>query len=162
MIKASGKILTTVYISHSDPDFYFGLETIKAAFPKARILATPQTVAVIKSSMNGKLQYWGPILKDNAPKTVLLPEPLKGDTLKLEGHALKIVGLKGLSPDRTIVWVPTLNVVVGGVLVSGQEHLWLADTQSVESRQHWLKALDDIEALKPASVIPGHYSAGAP
>ena len=44
-IKATGKKLTTVYISHSDPDYYFGLDTIKAAFPQAKILATPQTIA---------------------------------------------------------------------------------------------------------------------
>src|SRR5688500_19894944 len=31
-LKATGKKLTTVYISHSDPDFYFGLDTITAAF----------------------------------------------------------------------------------------------------------------------------------
>jgi len=33
LIKQSGKRLTTVYISGGDPDFYFGLEPIKAAFP---------------------------------------------------------------------------------------------------------------------------------
>jgi hypothetical protein len=42
-IKASGKKLTTVYISHSDPDYYFGLDVIQAAFPEAKIVATPQT-----------------------------------------------------------------------------------------------------------------------
>lgn len=40
-IKATGKKLTTVYISHSDPDFYFGLDVIKAAFPEAKIIASP-------------------------------------------------------------------------------------------------------------------------
>lgn len=32
MIKKSGKKLTTVYISAGDPDFYFGLEPVMAAF----------------------------------------------------------------------------------------------------------------------------------
>src|SRR5688572_17413931 len=61
-IKASGKKLTTVYISHSDPDYYFGLDVIQAAFPDAKIVATPQTVAAIQASKDGKLAHWGPIL----------------------------------------------------------------------------------------------------
>lgn len=75
-IKASGKTLKAVYVSHSDPDYYFGLETIHAAFPDAKIVATPQTVAAIEASKDGKLAYWGPILKDNAPASVIVPQPL--------------------------------------------------------------------------------------
>jgi glyoxylase-like metal-dependent hydrolase (beta-lactamase superfamily II) len=38
-IRASGKHLTTIYISHGDPDYYFGLDTLTAAFPDAKVLA---------------------------------------------------------------------------------------------------------------------------
>ena len=50
-IRASGKKLTTIYISHGDPDYYFGLETIKAVFPDAKVVATPPTVDHIKETM---------------------------------------------------------------------------------------------------------------
>ena len=59
-IRASGKRLTTIYISHGDPDYYFGLATVQDAFPQARIVATAQTVAHIRESQAGKLAYWGP------------------------------------------------------------------------------------------------------
>ena len=36
-IRASGKNLTTIYISHGDPDYYFGLDTLTAAFPDAKV-----------------------------------------------------------------------------------------------------------------------------
>ena len=85
-IRQSGKTLTTVYISHGDPDYYFGLDKIKAAFPDARIVATPQTVAHIKETMAGKLAFWGPKLGADAPKTLVVPEVLEGDTLTLEGQ----------------------------------------------------------------------------
>lgn len=49
-IQASGKTLSTIYISHGDPDFYFGLDVLKAAFPEAKILATAQTVAHIQAT----------------------------------------------------------------------------------------------------------------
>nr|AEH59055.1 putative beta-lactamase type II [Lysobacter sp. ATCC 53042] len=156
-IRATGKTLGTVYISQSDPDYYFGLDTIRAAFPDARILATPQTVAAIRESMQGKLAYWGPILKDNAPRQLILPEALQGDTLTLEGRTLKIQGLRGPDPARTYLWIPSLKTVAGGVVVSSGGHVFMADTQTPASRQGWLKTLRGIQALKPARVIPGHY-----
>lgn len=157
-IKATGKTLRTVYISHSDPDYYFGLETIRAAFPDARIVATPQTVAAIQASKDGKLAFWGPILKENAPKTVIVPEVLEGDTLTVDGRALKIVGLDGPTPDRTFLWVPSNKAVIGGIPVVANEHVWIADTQTPQSRTDWKKTLDGIAALKPAMVVPGHYA----
>ncbi|WP_122588532.1 MBL fold metallo-hydrolase [Pseudomonas viridiflava] len=161
-IKASGKKLTTVYISHSDPDYYFGLDVIQAAFPEAKIVASEPTVKAIKASMQGKLAYWGPILKDNAPAKLVLPEVLKGDHLTLEGQPLEIKGLQGPTPQRSYVWIPSLKAVVGGVVVSSGIHVWVADTQTPKSRQDWLATLKGIEALKPTTVIPGHYLGEVP
>ena len=62
MIKKSGKKLTTVYISAGDPDFYFGLEPIKAAFPDVKVLADQHVVDHINQTKDAKLSYWSPIL----------------------------------------------------------------------------------------------------
>jgi len=160
-IRRSGKTLTTVYISHGDPDYYFGLERIKAAYPDARIVATPQTVAYIKETMAGKLAFWGPKLAADAPKTLVVPEVLDGDRLELEGQTLKIVGLDGPQPERSFVWIPSLKAVVGGVVLANNLHVWMADTQTPESRRQWLATLDGIAALKPVTVVPGHFKPGA-
>jgi len=160
-IKASGKKLTTVYISHSDPDYYFGLDVIQAAFPDAKIVATPQTVAAIQASKDGKLAHWGPILKENAPKALVVPEPLAGDSIELEGRKIQVVGLDGPTPARTFAWIPSIKAVVGGVPVSANIHLWVADTQTPESRRDWLKTLGRIEALRPKTVVPGHFEPNA-
>ncbi|MFM0591724.1 MBL fold metallo-hydrolase [Paraburkholderia dilworthii] len=161
-LKASGKTLTTVYISQSDPDYYFGLDVIQDAFPHAKIVATPQTVAAIKATMDGKLAYWGPVLKDNAPKRLVLPEALHGDRLTLEGRTLEIKGLAGPAPERTYLWIPSLKTVAGGVVVNSGDHVWVADTQSEASRAAWLSTLDGIVALKPATVVPGHFTGPMP
>ncbi|MDR7049943.1 glyoxylase-like metal-dependent hydrolase (beta-lactamase superfamily II) [Duganella sp. 3397] len=161
-IRASGKKLTTVYISHSDPDYYFGLDVIHAAFPDAKIVATPQTVAGIEKKKDAKVAYWGPILKDNAPKSVIVPQVLKGDTITLEGKALTIEGLKGPSPEETYVWIPSIKAVVGGVVVFNDLHVWTADSQTPQARKNWLATLAGIDALKPSTVVPGHFKPGAP
>ncbi|WNN46617.1 MBL fold metallo-hydrolase [Winslowiella toletana] len=161
-IKASGKTLTTVYISHSDPDYYFGLDTIKAAFPQAKILATPQTIALIDQTKDLKLKYWGPILKENAPQELITPQPLHGDSFSVDGERIEVKGLKGPSPERSWLWVPSLKTMLGGVVVSGNNiHVWLADTQTQQQRADWLKTLDEAIALRPVRVIPGHFLPGA-
>ncbi|MCI1679337.1 MAG: MBL fold metallo-hydrolase [Ewingella americana] len=159
MIKASGKNLTTIYISQADPDFYFGLDTLHAAFPNAKIVATQATIDEINATKAGKMAFWGPQLKDNAPNAVIVPEPLTGNSFELEGKKFEI---KGQTPARTFVWIPALKAVVGGVIVDGNtEHLWVADTQTPESRKAWIATLDQITALKPTTVVPGHFLPGA-
>lgn len=161
-IRASGKRLITVYVSHSDPDFYFGLDVIHAAFPDAKIVATPQTIAGIEKKKDAKVAYWSPVLKDNAPKSIIVPQPLHGDTIQLEGETLKIEGLNGATPDRSYVWIPSIKAIAGGVVVFNGLHVWTADTQSAESRKNWLATLDHIASLKPVTVVPGHFKVGAP
>jgi glyoxylase-like metal-dependent hydrolase (beta-lactamase superfamily II) len=156
-IKASGKRLTSIYISHGDPDFYFGLDTLQAAFPEAKILATPQTIAHIQETNEGKLKVWGPKLGENAPRQLVVPEPLQGDSLQLEGQTLQLVGLDGPTPDRTVVWIPSIKTVAGGIPVMAGEHVWMADTQTAQSHSDWLAMLDRIKALGPEVVIPGHF-----
>ncbi|MYM74944.1 MBL fold metallo-hydrolase [Duganella sp. FT134W] len=152
-IKASGKHLTTVYISHDDPDYYFGLDVIHAAFPDAKVVALPHVIAGIQAKKDAKVAYWGPILKDNAPKEVIVPQPLKGD-LTLEGQKLKI--------ELHYVWIPSIKAVVGGVAVFNGLHVWTADAQTPAARKQWLATLDSIAALKPVTVVPGHFAPGLP
>ncbi|MDX7986744.1 MBL fold metallo-hydrolase [Xenorhabdus sp. 12] len=157
MIQQTGKKLTTIYISHSDPDFYFGLDVITDAFPDAKIIASPETIKAINETKEGKLAYWGEILADQAPKKIVVPEPLKGNTFMVDGEKLIVEGLDGPAADRTFIWIPKLKAVVGGVIVSDNIHVWTADTQTKESRQHWVQTLDRIKKLKPDTVVPSHY-----
>ena len=53
-IKKGGKKLVTVYISHGDPDFYFGLEVFKKHFPEVTAYAAPATVEHIKATAQKK------------------------------------------------------------------------------------------------------------
>ncbi|MBJ9976880.1 MBL fold metallo-hydrolase [Pseudomonas sp. S75] len=156
-IKASGKHLTTIYISHGDPDYYFGLDTLTRAFPEAKVLASAATVAHIRQTQDAKLAYWGPQMGADKPEKLIVPQVLAGDRLTLEGQTLQIVGLDGPQPERSFVWIPSIKAVVGGVVVSEGIHVWMADTQSAKSHADWLATLAGIERLAPRTVIPGHY-----
>lgn len=161
-VRASGRTLTAIYISHGDPDYYFGLDVLHAAFPDAKVLASAPTIEHIKATAKPKLAYWGPILKDDAPKDVVVPDLLAGTAIDLEGRKLEIIGLDGPTPERSFVWIPSLQAVVGGIPVVGGQHVWMADTQTPQSHRQWLATLDRIEKLQPRIVVPGHFGAGAP
>jgi glyoxylase-like metal-dependent hydrolase (beta-lactamase superfamily II) len=138
-IKASGKTLTTVYVSCPDPDYYFSLRPVVEAFPAAKVIAKPVTVASIKASVQGKLEVWGPKLGDNGPRSlveVVIPAPSEAAALDLEGHRIEIVEVPDMH-DRRYLWVPSLKAVFGGVLVSSGGHVWLADNADAASRRSW-------------------------
>src|SRR5436305_14494294 len=50
----SGTTLTTVLISHGDPDFYFGADVLADAFPDATFAATPLVIDHTRHSYEGK------------------------------------------------------------------------------------------------------------
>ncbi|WP_100633554.1 MBL fold metallo-hydrolase [Pseudomonas qingdaonensis] len=156
-LRDSGKQLTTIYISHGDPDYYFGLDTLTRAYPKAKVLASQATVAHIKQTMAAKLAYWGPQMGADKAARLIVPDVLPGNVLTLEGQRLEVIGLDGPQPDRSFVWVPSIKAVVGGVVVAENLHVWMADTQSAQSHKDWLATLARIEQLAPQTVVPGHY-----
>lgn len=161
-IKATGKRLTTIYVSQSDPDYYFSLKPVREAFPNAKVLAASATLAAIKGNVEKKLAVWGPQLKENGPQTladVVVPEAFDGASLTVDGETVEIVNADGLA-NRRYLFVPSLNAVFGGVMIFSGVHVWTADTPTREQRAAWVANLDKIAARKPAIVVAGHMVPG--
>ncbi len=159
-IKATGKTLTTIYVSQADPDYYFSLKPIVEAFPKARVIAASGTVAAINANVEKKLAVWGPQLKENGPQTladVIIPKAFDDKTLTVDGESIEIVDAEGLA-NRHYLFVPSLNAVFGGVMIFAGVHVWTADTPTKEQRAAWSDNLERIAARKPAIVVPGHMT----
>jgi glyoxylase-like metal-dependent hydrolase (beta-lactamase superfamily II) len=162
-IKATGKKLTAIYISQSDPDYYFSLKPVREAFPGVKVIAATATLEAIKGNVEKKLAVWGPQLKENGPQTlsdVVLPEPFDGPTLTVDGETVEIVSAEGVA-NRRYLWVPSLKAVFGGVMIFSGVHVWTADTQTKEQRTAWVANLDKIAARKPTVVVAGHATADA-
>lgn len=157
----SGKNLTTIYVSHGDPDYYFGLQVLSAAFPRARIVGTQATVDHVKATYEGKLRTWGPALGANLPGEVIVPRVQSGP-LQIEGQDFEIKGPHPDLPEHTYLWQPTTRTILGGVLLFGGMHTWLADTAQASQRAAWADMLSGMRDLRPAMVIPGHRTAESP
>jgi glyoxylase-like metal-dependent hydrolase (beta-lactamase superfamily II) len=158
----SGKQLTIIYVSQADPDYYFGVEALKEVFPQADVVTTPAVLAKLAPKLAGKVAFWGPKMGANAPRKPVVPRALEGNTLTLEGQTIEIRGTRGLLAHRPYAWIPSIQAIVGNIGVFGNMHVWTADTQTAAERAAWVAQLDEMAALKPVLVIPGHMKAGTP
>ncbi|MDX1459015.1 MAG: Vmh family MBL fold metallo-hydrolase [Marinobacter sp.] len=154
LIRDSGKTLTTIYISGGDPDFYFGLEPLVAAFPDAEVLASPAVVAHINETRDRKIDYWGPKLGDGAPDQVIVPEASERTEFQVDGEPVEV---HHINTHQAYLWLPGEETILGGVAVYGGTHVWTADSQSREARQQWQAVLEEMINRQPQRVIPGHY-----
>lgn len=156
----SGKTLKTILISNADPDFYFGAEVLKGLFPQAQVVTTPAVREKIQAKLAGKIAFWGPKMGANAPVKPILPDALQGTTLTVDGETVEVRGTTGELAHRPYVWVPSIKTVAGNIALFGNLHVWTADTQKASERKAWFEQLDEIEALKPTTVVPGHMAPG--
>jgi glyoxylase-like metal-dependent hydrolase (beta-lactamase superfamily II) len=156
-IRAKGKRLTTVYITHGHGDHFFGLNTILEAFPEAKAVALPEVVPFAQDQVGaGYMAFWNAIFPNQIPAQPRVPEPLQGSVIYLEGHELRpiMVGQSDTAPS-SVVHVPDLDAVVGGDVAYNGIHCWLAQTDH-EKRERWIASLDTIAALHPKIVVAGH------
>ena len=157
LIRASGKTLKYVFISHSDPDYYFGLAEIKRAFPSVQVLSTAQTAYLISATKDAKLNVWGGKLGADAPEALYVPNAIASDELVLDNEKV-LVQQNRSDPAHSYLWIPSLRTVVGGISVITGSHLWMADTPNVAEIDLWLQAIESMVSLDPKNVVPGHYS----
>jgi glyoxylase-like metal-dependent hydrolase (beta-lactamase superfamily II) len=162
-ILESKKNLTTVYVTHPHPDHYFGLVVVRQAFPNAKFVALPKVVEGIKASWQNRVNAWKPQYGDNIPANPIIPDALDGNTLTLEGETLQVFGpLQGDSAgDNSFVWIPSLKAIVGGDTLFSGAHFVFAPMTAAQKKD-WMATIDQMAALKPEVVIPGHQIAGAP
>jgi glyoxylase-like metal-dependent hydrolase (beta-lactamase superfamily II) len=155
-VKASNKTLTTVYVTHWHPDHYFGFPAIKEAFPDAKLVALPATVAEIEKTWADKVKQWKPLFKDAITDKPIVPEALSGNSLDVDGEKLDIVGgVQGDDVNNSYVSIPELGVVVAGDIVYDGVFPWTAETNP-ETRKAWAQTIDTLSALSPKLVVPGH------
>ncbi|MFZ6779729.1 MBL fold metallo-hydrolase [Undibacterium sp. Ji83W] len=156
----SGKQLKTILVSQADPDYYFGVEALKEIFPQADVVATPAVLEKLTAKVAGKVAFWGPKMGANAPRTPVLPKALSGNSLTVDGQVVELRGNQGLLAHRPYFWIPSIKAIVGNIGVFGNLHVWTADTQTAAERSAWVAQLDEMAALQPKIVVPGHMKSG--
>ena len=155
---ASGKNLTTIYITHGHGDHFFGIGAVLNRFPEARAVATPDVVESMRRQASPEFvsSFWEARYPGQIPEHLVIAEELKGNVIQLEGHDLLVVEVGHTDTEHTTcLHVPSADLVVAGDAVYNDVHLYLAESNA-KTRREWIAALDTIESLKPRTVIAGH------
>ena len=157
-VAASGKNLTTIYITHGHGDHWFGIGNILERFPNARAVATPDVVKVMRQHASPEVleKVWKAAFPGQISERLVIAEELYGNVIELEGHELIAVELGHTDTDyTTCLNVPSIGLVVAGDAAYNDVHLYLVESNA-KSRQEWITALDKIESLNPHTVIASH------
>ena len=157
-VEAHDKHLTTIYATHGHGDHFFGASTVLQRFPRARLVATPDVVKMMRqqASPQSLASFWTPRFPGQIADQPVLAEELTDNVIGLEGHDLVVVPLGHTdTDDTTCLHVPSIGLVVAGDAAYNDVHLLLAESNA-HTRREWIAALDTIEALHPRAVIAGH------
>lgn len=156
MIRASGKELETIFVTHAHPDHFMGLSIVAAAFPEARIVARPSVAEAIPAAY----EEFEPLLQrffpGDVPKGLVVPEVLAGTSLELEGVTLEVRDFEhGESEITSALLVPSLDAVFCADMAYNRVHPWLNELRFDGVREH----VSVLESMGVATIYPGHGTA---
>src|SRR5215469_12802449 len=84
-VAASGKNLTTIYITHGHGDHWFGIGALLDRFVNAKAVATSGTVRAMQRWPD-RMYLWNGWLPDQVPDQPVTAEEIEGNTIDLEGN----------------------------------------------------------------------------
>ena len=93
---------------------------------------------------------------DDVDSTAVIPEPLEGKVIDLEGQELRVIEVpQGDIAPSTVIHIPSIDTVIGGDVVYNRIHMMLALTGPAEW-QKWIESIDLVESLGAKTIIAGH------
>ncbi len=156
-VKAHGRNLTHIYLTHGHGDHVYGIGQLLQAFPGAQAVATAGTIAEARLQASDEYHdgFWGRLFPGQIPQPVI-PAELAGDTIRLEEHELRVIEAGHTdTTGTTVLWCPSLRLIVAGDVVYNHTHMYLAETTTA-SRQEWIASLAKLKDLDPLYVVAGH------
>ena len=116
-IASTGKNLTTIYATHGHGDHFFGASVLRERFPKARFVAAPSAIEVMKEQVSAEYvaKFWESHFPNQLPKRLVIADELESNVIDCEGEQLAVVPLKFAdTAGTTCLYVPSLDLIAAG------------------------------------------------
>jgi glyoxylase-like metal-dependent hydrolase (beta-lactamase superfamily II) len=155
-IDASGRTLTTIYLTHAHADHYFGIGPLLARYPDAHAVALPAVAAEIAAGNEDARTQWRDWFGGATIDNVALPEPLESGSFTVDGVELVAIEVGQADiPHNTVLHIPALDTVFAGDVVYNGIHPFLAASNETQWPQ-WIESVEKVAALHPRTVVAGH------
>lgn len=159
-----GKTVEYIFTTHAHGDHFFGAPVLLSKFPSAKFVATPRVAEGSKAQFAPAAfdGLWSRIFPDGqlAPNQIAPAALPSSGKFTIDGHEIHAIDVEHSDTHASsFLHVESLRLVVGGDIVYGDCYQYLAEANTKEKRHQWIDALNQIAALDPHIVVPGHKRA---
>jgi glyoxylase-like metal-dependent hydrolase (beta-lactamase superfamily II) len=161
VVEAIGKPVLGIFITHSHPDHYSGLEVLTGANPTVPIYATQAALEAMQQLDDERRSVWKPMFGEEYADYMVTPTHVvtAGQALVVDGVTFSVqeLGL-GETTDMTVLHLPTYNALFAADVVYNRVHPWLGEGHS----HAWVKQIEFcMSTYADAEIVfGGHGDAG--
>lgn len=160
-VKAIGKPVLAIFVTHGHPDHYTGLEQFRAEWPDVDIYASAETAGVVEVDHYGYHQVVRDLAPQAAPNEFIVPNRIieEDETLVIDGVTI-VTREMGASEatSATAFYLPATGDLYTGDTVLNEMHGFFLEERS----DAVLATIDAYRVLFPNAVTvhPGHGDPG--
>lgn len=148
--KAGDKPIRRVFITHAHPDHFLGNQAfadtpVQALAPTAAAIA--QQGDALSANLYRLVGGWMQGTEVHAPDAIEQTGPVQ-----LAGRSLRLIGLRGHTSADLAIYDEASRTLFTGDLVFHQRAATTPNADIVA----WLKALDELQRIDYAHLVPGH------